>query len=193
LQIDELVEGGTADFAIATETMEHFEDLVMMPCYNWNRAVVTPPGHPLLDVVPLSLKALATYPLVTYVFGLTGGSSLDRAFRSEGITPRVAFTATDAEIIKTYVRMGLGVGIIANRAYHPTQDEDLCNIDASHLFDYSTTRIGFRRGMFLRGFMYEFMQLFAPHLTREVVDTARELKSRKARDALFLDTELPTY
>lgn len=193
MQIAELVEDGTADFAIATETLEHAKDLVMMPCYNWNRAIVTTEGHPLLDENPVSLKSLASYPIVTYVFGFIGASSLDRAFRSEGLTPKVTFTATDAEVIKTYVRMGLGVGIIAKMAYYPEVDTDLRAIDASHLFDFSTTRVGFRRSMYLRGFMYDFIELFAPHLTREVVDASRQIRARKSLDAIFMDMNLPTF
>jgi len=191
MQIAELVESGTADFAIATEPMEHFEDLVMMPCYNWNRAIITPCGHALCKEDPLTLEAVAAYPIVTYVFGFTGGSSLDRAFRAAGLTPNVVFTATDAEVIKTYVRMGLGVGIIAKMAYEPGRDDDLCARDASALFDDSTTRIGFRRGTFFRGFMYDFIELFAPHLARDVIDTAHQIRARKSLDALFIDLELP--
>ncbi|MDO6748992.1 LysR substrate-binding domain-containing protein, partial [Gilvimarinus sp. 1_MG-2023] len=118
----------------------------------------------------LTLEQVANYPLVTYVFGFTGRSKLDEAFKSRGLTPRVAFTAADADVIKTYVRLGVGVGIIASMALDPVQDKDLVAIDASHLFAPSVTKIGFRKGTFLRGFMYDFISGFAPHLTRELVD-----------------------
>ncbi|ROR34377.1 HTH-type transcriptional regulator CysB [Inmirania thermothiophila] len=191
MQIAEMAAGGEVDFAIATEAMEHFEDLVMLPCYRWNRAVVTPCDHPLREVEPLTLEALAEYPIVTYVFGFTGRSVLDRAFAAAGLEPNVVFTATDADVIKTYVRLGLGVGIVARMAYDPRVDTDLCALDAGHLFEPSTTRIGFRRGTFLRRYMYDFMEWFAPHLTRERVDAAVAAADWRAREALFADLALP--
>ena len=190
-QIARLVSDGEADVAIATEAMEHFEDLVMLPCYRWHRGVVVPEGHPLAGTEPLTLAQLAHHPIVTYTFGFSAGSSLDAAFRAARVTPRIGLTATDADVIKTYVREGLGVGIVARMAHQPDQDDGLVMRDASHLFRASTTRIGFRRGSYLRGFTYEFIEAFAPHLTREVVDTARALRSRSALDALFVDTDLP--
>lgn len=191
VQISELAADGTVDFAIATEAMEHYADLVMMPCYRWNRAVVVPQGHPLVNERPLTLKALAENPLVTYVFGFTGRSKLDEAFRREGLTPKVVITAADADVIKTYVRLGMGVGIIAHMAIDPSQDQGLVCLDASHLFEPSTTHIGFRKGTFLRGFMYEFIRTFAPHLKRELVDKAVACHSREERDALFRHIRLP--
>ena len=191
MQIAEMAANGTTDFAIATEAMEHFGDLVMMPCYRWNRTVVVPEGHPLTEVKPLTLEALADYPLVTYVFGFTGRSKLDDAFARKGLEPRVVFTAADADVIKTYVRLGMGVGIVAHMAVDPVQDKGLVNLDAGHLFEPSTTRIGFRKGTFLRGFMYEFLQTFAPHLTRERVDAAVRASTREEREVLFADLDLP--
>src|SRR5690606_16836999 len=111
MQISEMAADGTVDFAIATEALEMFSDLVMMPCYTWNRCIVVPKGHPLTQTSQLSLKELAAFPIVTYVFGFTGRSKLDDAFTAEGLTPKVVFTAADADVIKTYVRLGLGVGI----------------------------------------------------------------------------------
>lgn len=162
IQICEMTVDGTADFAIATEALELFADLVMMPCYRWNRCVIVPKGHPLTQVANLSLEALAEHPLVTYVFGFTGRSKLDEAFSNRGLSPKVVFTAADADVIKTYVRLGLGVGIVAKMAVDPVLDSDLVMIDAGHLFEPSVTKIGFRRGTFLRGFMYDFMHEFAP-------------------------------
>jgi len=192
MQIAELAADGAVDFAIATEAMEHFENLVMLPCYHWNRAIITPCDHPLREVQPLTLEAVAEYPILTYVFGFTGRSQLDAAFRQRGLQPHVVFTATDADVIKTYVRLGLGVGIVARMAYAPGIDTDLCALDASHLFEPSTTRIGLRRGITLRGYMYDFIAEFAPHLTRERVDAAMATTSHTACDALFTSLSLPS-
>ncbi|MFZ5722995.1 MAG: HTH-type transcriptional regulator CysB [Pseudomonadota bacterium] len=190
MQIAEMAADGAVDFAIATEALEQFGNLVMMPCYRWNRCVVVPRNHPLAASGKLTLAALAEYPLVTYVFGFTGRSKLDEAFAQAGLVPRVVFTAVDADVIKTYVRLGLGVGIVAHMAIS-ADDRDLVALDAGHLFEASTTRIGFRRGAFLRGFMYDFMKGFAPHLTRERVDAAVQAHSRAEVDALFHDVSLP--
>lgn len=191
LQIAELAASGEVDFAIATEAMEHFEDLVMMPCYHWNRAIVTPCDHPLRDIQPLTLEAVAEFPILTYVFGFTGRSQLDAAFQQRGLRARVVFTATDADVVKTYVRLGLGVGILARMAYDPRVDTDLCALDAGHLFAPSTTKIGFRRGIALRGYMYDFIAEFAPHLTRDLIDAAMAAKSTSEREALFATLQLP--
>lgn len=192
-QIAELVDEGKVDLAIATEGLEHFEDMLMLPCFRWHRAIVVPRDHPLAAVEPLTLEALAEHPLVTYVFGFTGRSQLDAAFREAGLEPNVRFTATDADIIKTYVRAGFGAGIVARMAHDPEADHDLRFLDASHLFDPSTTKIGFRRGTFFRGYMYDFIELFAPHLTRERIESALKLRTASALDPLFVDVELPVY
>lgn len=194
MQISEMAASGAADFAIATEGMDLFNDLIMMPCYKWNRCVIVPKDHPLAQGQDLALEELADFPLVTYVFGFTGRSKLDEAFQSKGLTPKVVFTAADADVIKTYVRLGLGVGIIASMAFDPEVDTDLVALDASKLFRPSITRIGFRKGTFLRGYMYDFMQRFAPHLTREMVDQAvAHQGSRSEILELFKDVDLPTY
>ncbi|HYW93932.1 MAG TPA: HTH-type transcriptional regulator CysB [Gammaproteobacteria bacterium] len=194
MQIAEWAARGKVDFAIATEAMEHFEDLVMMPCYHWNRCVLVPPGHPLAKARPLTLEAVARYPIVTYVFGFTGRSKLDRAFGERGLQPDVVLTAVDSDVIKTYVRLGLGVGILANMAYDAELDGDLVAADASHLFEHSTTRIGFRHGTMLRRYMYEFIRGFAPHLTREIVDHAMAAETPEARERLLepVASRLPT-
>lgn len=193
MQISELAARRDVDFAIATEALELFEDLVMLPCYRWNRSLVVPLDHPLLSISRPDLGAIAAYPIVTYVFGFTGRSQLDQAFKANGLTPNVVFTATDADVIKTYVRLGLGVGIIASMAYDPSHDSDLVRIDASHLFQPSVTRIGFRKGRYLRGYMYDFLQLFAPHLSPDLVDQAARAPSRDEREQLFAGLELPLH
>jgi len=192
-QISEMAVNGTADFAIATEGMELFNELVMMPCYRWNRCVIVPKGHPLTEVGKLTLEVLSEQPLVTYVFGFTGRSKLDDAFNHQGLAPKVVFTAADADVIKTYVRLGLGVGIVAKMAVDPKIDDDLVVLDASHLFESSVTHLGFRRGTFLRGFMYDFIEEFAPHLTRERIEEVLQCQSRQEIEALFAAVELPVY
>jgi LysR family cys regulon transcriptional activator len=171
-QIAEFTIGGHADFAIATEALALYDELVMLSCYEWNRAVIAPPGHPLLKVKPLTLEAIASYPLITYDFAFTGRSTMQRAFEAHGLTPNVVLTAIDADVIKTYVELGLGIGIVANMAYDPKRDRPLRAIDASHLFEPSLTRIGIRRNTYLRGYAYDFIEMFAPHLTRAEVDAA---------------------
>src|SRR5699024_184902 len=163
---------GEADLAIATEALEHFDELLMLPCYHWNRCVLVPRDHPLAAAEKLTLTALAAHPIVTYTFGFTGRSRLDDAFAAVGLVPDVVLTAVDADVIKTYVRLGLGAGIVANMAYDPATDGDLARLDASHLFQASTTHIGLRRNLFLRSYMQQFITTFAPHLTPEVQERA---------------------
>lgn len=190
-QIAEAVSKGNADFAIATEALHLYDDLVMLPCYHWNRSIVVTPDHPLAGKSSVSIEELAQYPLVTYTFGFTGRSELDTAFNRAGLEPRIVFTATDADVIKTYVRLGLGVGVIASMAVDPISDPDLVRVDAHDVFSHSTTKIGFRRSTFLRSYMYDFIQRFAPHLTRDVVDTAVALRSNDDIEAMFKDIKLP--
>lgn len=193
MQIAEMAANGTTDFAIATEAMELFGDLIMMPCYRWNRSILVPRSHPLAQSGRPSLEQIAAYPLVTYVFGFTGRSRLDEAFRSRGLTPRVAFTAADADVIKTYVRLGVGVGIVASMALDPELDKDLVALDASHLFAPSVTKIGFRKGTFLRGYMFDFIEAFAPHLKRNLVEQALQCHTKQEVDELFAGIVLPEH
>jgi LysR family cys regulon transcriptional activator len=192
-QIAKMAAEGQADFAIATEAMHHFDTLVMLPCYHWNRSVLVRPDHPLAGKAKLTLQDIAAHPIITYTFGFTGRSKLDQAFAARGLRPDVVLTAVDADVIKTYVRLGLGVGIIASMAYDAKTDGDLVCLTADHLFEDSITHIGFRRGLFLRGYMYEFLQLFAPHLTREVVDEIAAIPEAEQREkrALELIKALP--
>jgi len=169
-QIAELTRTGEADLAIETEADEHYEGLVLMPCYQWNRCVITPLGHPLLKERPLTLDGIARYPLITYDFAFTGSSPIKRAFDAKGIAPNVVLTAIDADVIKAYVEMGLGVGILAKMAHDPARDAGLALIDAAHLFEPSTVRIAIRPNAYLRGYVYKFIELFAPHLKRSVVE-----------------------
>lgn len=180
-----------SDFAIATEAMELYSDLVMLPCYRWNRSILVPNDHPLAQESELSLCKISKYPLVTYTFGFTGRSKLDEAFAARGLKPRVVLTAADADVIKTYVRLGLGVGIVASMAYDPQIDSDLVALDASNLFEASTTKIGFRRSSYLRGYMFDFIEMFSPHLDRDLVRKSLVSKSRAEVDLLVAEIELP--
>lgn len=191
IQISELASKRTVDFAIATEALELFSNLVMMPCYKWNRSVIVPKEHPLTRVKSLTLHDLTQYPIVTYIFGFTGRSQLDKAFNEAGLKPRVVFTASDADVIKTYVKLGLGIGIIASMAYDSKNDSSLVSLDAGHLFEASTTKIGFRRGIHLRGYMYNFIQIFAPHLERDLIDRAAITTDNTEVESLFLDVKIP--
>lgn len=191
-QISEAASRGDADFAIATEALHLYNDLIMLPCYHWNRSVIVRKDHPLLQLgKPVSIEDIAQHPIVTYVFGFTGRSELDRAFAAKGLEPKIVFTATDADVIKTYVRLGLGVGVIASMAMDKELDKDLVAIDASHLFDASTTKIGFRKGTFLRTYMYDFIERFAPHLTKDVVEKANLLRNQDEIDRMFARFSLP--
>lgn len=171
-QIAEMAVTGVVDLAIATETIELFPELVTLPCYEWNRGVITLPGHPLTDVRPLTLEAVANYPIVTYDFAFAGRSKINKAFEAHGLQPNVVLTAIDSDVIKTYVELGLGIGILAKMAYNPGRERNLIMLDAAHLFESSTTRIGIRRGTYLRSYVYSFIELFAPHLNRAVVEAA---------------------
>ena len=177
MQICQYTLAGQADFCIATEAIGTFKELVMLPCYAWNRCVITPPDHPLLKQKSLTLEAIAKYPIITYDFAFTGRSQINHAFETRGLTPNVVLTAIDSDVIKTYVALGLGIGIVAHMAYDPVRDTNLRALDASHLFESSTTRIGVPRNAYLRGYVYDFIEMFAPHLSRKVVDGAMHNKA----------------
>ena len=184
VQVAEHTARGDADIGIATEALASFPDLVTLPCYQWNRCVLVPRGHPLAKVKVLTLAALARHPIITYDFAFTGRSQINAAFDAEGLAPNVVLTALDSDVIKTYVELGLGVGIVAQMAYDPDRDRAFVKLDAGHLFAPSTTRLAVRRGAFLRGYVYAFIHLFAPALDRATVDAALAgTPSRAARSA----------
>ena len=190
-QIASLAAAGEVDFAITTENLELFNDLIMMPCYKWDRSIVVPDNHPLTKENELTLESLGTHPIVTYVFWATGRSTLEEAFKREDIAPNFVFTATDADVIKSYVKLGLGVGVVAGMAFDESADEGLVSMDASHLFDSSVTHIGFRRGTFLRRYMLDFIEKFAPHLDHWKVKDAVALATGKERVEFFDNLDLP--
>ena len=190
-QIAEMVAADRVQLAIATGSDGLFPGLVLLPVYRWTRQVIVPKSHPLARVEKLTIRELASYPLISYVFSFTGASSLHTVFAREGQVPKLAITARDADVIKTYVRLGLGVGIIASVAIEPAVDADLAVVDASHLFPIHTTWVGFRRGTLLRNFAYDFMQLFGPHLTRRLIDRSLEARGPEAEAELFRKISLP--
>jgi LysR family cys regulon transcriptional activator len=190
-QIAEMAALDRIDFAIATGSQSLFDGYALLPCYRWHRDVVVPKGHPLVRHKSPTLRQLAAHPIVTYVFGFSGPSSLMEIFAKEGLVPDVALTARDADVIKTYVRLGLGIGILACLAIDPKEDADLVQIDTSHLFPAHTTWIGFRRGGLLRKYQLDFLQQFAPHLTGRVIEKASAAASQVDVDEIAKGIELP--
>jgi len=191
-QIADMISANDIDFAIATGSTDLFTDLMLVPSYRWDRSIVVPKGHELTNLDrKITLSDLAEFPLVTYVFSFGGQSSLKRAFADEGLEPDVVFTARDADVIKTYVRMGLGVGIVASMAADCADKKDLQVIDAEGLFPRSTTWIGYRKNAVLRRYMVDFIQLFASHLTPSQLDDIRRASSQEDIDGLLQASELP--
>ena len=171
-QICDQVVAGDADLCVATEMISQYPELVSLPVYQWNRCVVVPPKHPLLKETPLSLEKLAEHPIVTYDFAFANRSLVQKAFEARGLKPHVVLSAQDSDVIKTYVELGLGVGILAKMAFDAKRDVTLRAIDASHLFESSTTRLGIKRGAYLRRYAYDFIEAFAPHLAAATVERA---------------------
>ncbi len=191
-QIADMVAANEIDFAIATGSRELFSNLLLVPSYHWDRKIIVPKGHELTKLDgKASLHDLAKFPLVTYVFSFGGQSSLKRAFADEGLEPDVVFTARDADVIKTYVRMGLGVGIVASMAEDCDDKKDLTAVDAEGLFPRSTTWIGFRKDAVLRRYMLDFVQLFAPHITDSQIEQTRNARTQDDINSLFDNSQLP--
>ncbi|MBL8386313.1 MAG: CysB family HTH-type transcriptional regulator [Burkholderiales bacterium] len=170
--IARMVVDGQADIAIATETIDHHDSLIALPCYRWHHVVVVPPGHALDGPEPLTLAALARHPIITYDSAFTGRSTINQAFARAGLTPNIVLSAIDSDVIKTYVELGLGVGILNAIAFDEERDRHLRRIDAGHLFAERTTYLALREGAYLRGFTYDFIALLAPALDRQQVDAA---------------------
>ncbi len=190
-QIAQLAQLDRLDLAIATGSRDLFEKLVLLPCYQWRRRIIVPRDHPLAGSTAPSLQELAEFPIVTYMFSFVDPSSLNATFAKVGLTPNVVMTASDAEVIKTYVRVGLGVGIIADVALDPERDQDLAALETDHLFPAHTTWIGFARDGLLRRFACDFIGLMAPHLDRRAVELAAGCSSQNEVDALFARIPLP--
>lgn len=170
--IAEWVLSGKADIGIATEGLSQFPDLVSFPCYRWSHLIVVPDGHPLLGRTNIRLEDLAEFPLITYDVGFTGRGHLDDAFARAGVRPDIVLTAMDSDVIKQYVSLGLGVGIVASMAFDHGRDKGLRAVEASHLFAANTTRLAVRRGAYLRTYAQEFILQFAPELRRGDIEVA---------------------
>jgi LysR family transcriptional regulator, cys regulon transcriptional activator len=168
-EIAAMLLGGEADIAIATESLIDSPDILAYPYYSWHHAVVVPDDHPLTKADPLTLEAIAEYPIITYHEGFTGRGHIDERFASAGLSPDIVMAALDADVIKAYVELGMGVGIMAPMAFSPDKDTPLRLLDAAHLFEKQVSRIAVRRGRYLRRFAYRFIELCAPDLTEDVV------------------------
>jgi LysR family cys regulon transcriptional activator len=191
-QVADMVARNDIHFAIATGANDLFGDLLQIPGYHWDRIVLVPNGHELTKIDrELTLQDLARYPLVSYVFSFDGETALKRTFTEQGLDPNIVFTARDADVIKTYVLMGLGIGIVASMAYEPKDHKQLTPIKLNGLFPRSTTWIGFRRNTALRCYMTDFIRLFAPHVDAEKIEEAARTGSQKELDQLFRNTSLP--
>lgn len=174
--IAEWVISGKTDIGIATEGLSQFPELVSFACYRWSHLIVVPDGHPLLSITEITLEELAAYPLITYDIGFTGRGHIDDAFAKEKIATDIVLTAMDSDVIKQYVALGLGVGLVASMAFDQQRDHGLRSIDASHLFTHNVTRLAVRRGAYLRSYAYDFIQQFAPELTRAKIDRALNME-----------------
>jgi LysR family transcriptional regulator, cys regulon transcriptional activator len=189
-QIAEFAIRGEVDFAIATEPFET-KDLVMLPSYKWNRCILVPKGHALTSRNTVALNELVKHPLITYVRGFAERNELDKAFEDAELEPNIVFAATDADVIKTYVRLGLGVGVISQMAYDPQVDSDLVMLNARNLFADNVAYIGFTRTLYFRQYMYDFIEHLAPHLSTELIQEAQATKNNDAVERLVSELELP--
>jgi LysR family cys regulon transcriptional activator len=185
-QVAELLLQGEADIGVATEALADYPELVALPSYQWTHCVITPPQHPLAQATasgrPLTLEALAEFPIITYEPGYTGRSHVDEAFTRQGLRLNVVLSAMDADVIKTYVELGMGVGIIASIAFDEARDNQLRAMDARHLFASNMTRLAIRRGSYLRAYVYDFIQSFASPLTPELVNRSLAAEPGSAFD-----------
>lgn len=160
---------GAADIGIATEALESVAELASFPYYSWHHDVIVPHGHPLESMQLLTLEAIAEFPIITYHEGFTGRAGIDQTFAKAGLSLDLAMSALDADVIKTYVELGLGVGLVASMAFNPARDTKLRLLDSSHLFEKNTTNISIRRGHYLRGYAYRFIELCVPSLTEATI------------------------
>jgi LysR family cys regulon transcriptional activator len=191
-QIADLIAKNEIDFAIASGSNDLFGDLLRMPGYHWDRTVLVPNEHALTQIKrEITLQDLAKYPLVSDVFNTEDEASLKRTFGAHNLEANIVFTAGDADVIKTYVRMGLGIGIVAGMSYESHDHHNLTAVPVNGTFPRSTTWLGFRKNMVLRCYMADFIQLFAPHISSDQVEQAARALSQQEIDRLFKDTKLP--
>jgi LysR family cys regulon transcriptional activator len=170
-QIAEMVLNDQADLAIATEAIADIDGLISLPCYQWEHLVVVPPEHPLLKANPLTLEDIAAYPLITYDTAFAGRNKIDHAFALRSLKPEILLEAIDADVIKTYVELGMGVGIIAGMAFDAERDRNLRALPAGHLFGSNVSRVAMKNGAYLRGYVYTFIELLTPTLNRKLIES----------------------
>lgn len=187
-----LAANNQVDFVIASETIDELGELVTIPAYSWNRYIVVPRDHELTRMPVISLADLASFPILTYMLGLTGRSQLDKAFQAADLEPRVAFTATDSDVIKTYVRLGLGAGIIAEMACD-FADSDLTYIDASHLFPDSAIKVGFRRSRHISNYQFDFLHMLLPYIELETIKQVSATRTVGERELLLKPYQTPKF
>lgn len=171
-EIVSMLISGEADIGLATEALEGNPQIASFPYYTWNHAVIVPEGHPLTEVRPLTLEAIASHPIITYHEGVTGRGTVDKAFLNTGLVPDIVMSALDADVIKTYVELGLGIGIVASMSFNAERDTRLRMLDSQHLFATNTTRIAIRKEHYLRGYVYRFLEQCSPVLTEQIVRNA---------------------
>ena len=171
-QVAEMVTNNLADVAIATEAIAEVDGLVSLPCFQWEHMVITPTDHPLLKLKSITLEDIAAYPLITYDAAFAGRNKIDQAFARRALKPDVVLEAIDADVIKTYVELGMGIGIIAGLAYNATRDVNLKAIPAGHMFGMNLSRVALKEGAYLRSYVFTFIELLAPSLTRKMVENA---------------------
>jgi LysR family cys regulon transcriptional activator len=176
-QVTEQIIRGEADVGIATESINLSEDIHTIPCYQWNRCIVMPKNHPLTKAKRITLEDLALYPMITYDYAFTGSTIVSEVFKNANIEPNIMLTAIDADVIKTYVSLNMGIGLIAEMAYDSTTDYPMVSRDVSHLFPLSTTYIGIRREKFLRKYTSDFIRMFIPQTSEKELKKILNKKS----------------
>ena len=195
-QIIDMVVNNTVDFAITADNIipQAHSELMMIPCYHWKYAVLVPNGHPLAQFQgKITLKDLQEHPLVTYVQGGSGRTHIDEVFSQAKVQPNIVFTAADADVIKTYIRLGLGVGIVAKMAYNPAEDSDLTCIDVAHFISSGTAQLCVRSGTFFRAFMLDFIKLCANHLTKSRMEAVMACHNQDELQRVFAGLDLVEY
>ena len=193
VQVAALLEQGHVDIAIATEVLASRETLIAMPCYQWSRSIITKKDHPLTQNNPLELEDIVQYPIITYVKGFTARYRQDEIFNKHQLQPNIVLTAVDADVIKTYVRLGLGIGIIADMAFSAEQDKDLVALNVEHLFGISTSQIAIKKDRYIKPYVYPFIEMFAPHLTQSLIREAIACVDLEAGRQLFAKVSIPMY
>lgn len=191
-QIASLASSADMDFTIATDSEDRFDELLRLPGYQWDRVILTPRDHELTRLDrPITLKDLSGHPLVSYLFSFENDQTLKETFAAEGLDANIVFTASDSDAVKTYVRMGLGIGIVPGMAYEEADRQSLAAIPANDVFPRSTTWVGLRRNSVLRCYMADFLRLFAPHLSSDQIERAARATSQREVDQLLKGAGIP--